>query len=215
VRERLAPDFLSLAVALGAGVAGAYSLSSGVSTSLVGVAIAVALVPPTAVAGIGIAWGMPAVVFGSTVLVLVNFVSINLAALALLWYQGYRPRFWFREEQARSQTVTRIAILTVVILVLSVPLATATYSSFRTATVEQEVRGEVEAVLDGEYGALELLDLQIRTEGIPVLREPEGVVVTIGHPPGESYPGLAEAIAARVDSGLAVEVRFVALERAT
>ena len=37
VRERLAPDFLSLAVALAAGTAGAFSLSTRVSANLVGV----------------------------------------------------------------------------------------------------------------------------------------------------------------------------------
>lgn len=59
VRERLRPDFLSLVVALGSGVAGVYSLMSGVSSALVGVAIAVALIPPAATVGIGIAWGSP------------------------------------------------------------------------------------------------------------------------------------------------------------
>ena len=55
VRSRLSPDFLSLAVALGAGVAGAVSLVSGMSAAIVGVMIAAALVPPIGVIGIGIA----------------------------------------------------------------------------------------------------------------------------------------------------------------
>jgi uncharacterized membrane protein len=41
------------------------SLSSGVSASLVGVMIAVALVPPAATFGIGLAWAAPAMVDGS------------------------------------------------------------------------------------------------------------------------------------------------------
>lgn len=49
ISGRLSPDLLSLAIALGSGVAGARSLSSDISTALVGVLIAAALVPPTAV----------------------------------------------------------------------------------------------------------------------------------------------------------------------
>ncbi|MFC6729910.1 TIGR00341 family protein, partial [Natronoarchaeum mannanilyticum] len=48
INERLAPDLLSLIIALGAGVAGVLSLSTGVSTALVGVMIAAALIPPAA-----------------------------------------------------------------------------------------------------------------------------------------------------------------------
>ena len=216
VRERLAPDFLSLVVALGAGVAGAYSLSSGISSSLVGVAIAVALVPPTAVIGIGFAWGLPAVVVGATVLVLVNFLSINLAALATLWYQGYRPEHWFREDEARSATIKRIAVLGVAILLLSTFLAAVTYTTFQTAQLEQEVRSEVGEVLERpEYDDLSLVSVRVETRQGALLGDPEAVVVTVGRPPGETYPGLADRIADRVDSnGLAVEVQYVEIQRA-
>ncbi len=215
VRERLAPDFLSLAVALGAGIAGAYSLSSGISTSLVGVAIAVALVPPTAVIGIGLAWGLPGVVIGATVLVLVNFLSINLAALAILWYQGYRPEHWFREDAARSATIKRVAVLAVAILLLSTFLGAVTYTTFQNAQLREEVRSDVRGVLDRpEYAEVSLLSVRLETREGAFLQSPESVVVTVSHPPGETYPDLAERIAARTDSeDLAVEVQYVQVQR--
>jgi len=211
VRERLAPDVLSLIVALGAGVAGAYSLSSGISTSLVGVAIAVALVPPTAVIGIGLAWGLPAVVTGATILVLVNFLSINLAALAVLWYQGYRPEQWFREDEARSATIKRIAVLGAAILLLSTFLGAATYTGFQTAQLEQEARSDVSEVLDRpEYANLSVLSVRVETgEGL-LLQRPETVIVTVGRPPDSFYLGLADRIASRIDEpGLTIEIQFV------
>ena len=215
VRERLAPDFLSLAVALGAGVAGAYSLSSGISTSLVGVAIAVALVPPTAVIGIGLAWGLPAVVAGATVLVLVNFLSINLAALAVLWYQGYRPERWFREDAARSATIKRVAVLVVAILLLSTFLGAVTYTTLRTAQLEENVRSDVREVLDRPaYAELSLVSVRVETREGTLFESPETVVVTVSHPPGETYPGLADRIAQRIDEGeLTVEVQYVAVQQ--
>ncbi len=55
VVEGIHPGFLSLTVALGSGVAGALSMTSGINTALVGVMISVALIPPTATVGLGIA----------------------------------------------------------------------------------------------------------------------------------------------------------------
>mgnify|MGYP000389198017 CR=1 FL=1 len=216
VEERLAPDFLSLVVAIAAGFAGAYSLSSGVSSSLVGVAIAIALVPPTAVIGIGIAWGLPAVVVGSTVLVLVNFISINFAALATLWYQGYRPESWFREDAARSATIKRLAVMVVAIVLLSLFLGGATFPSYQTATVENEVRADVGDVLaQPQYEDVVLVEVTVERGGLAFAPQAERVVVTVGRPPGSATPRLADDLAAAINQGsrdLEVEVRFVEVE---
>lgn len=214
IQERLAPDFLSLAIALGAGVAGAYSLSTGVSSALVGVMIAVALVPPTAVIGIGLAWGRPAVVVGSLILVLVNFVSINLAALATLWYQGYRPQYWFRADEARSDTFKRIGVLVVTIIILSVFLGGITYSSYQTAITEEDIRRNVEMVL-ADHPDLTLLDVEIQKDQslfrVVSAYQPDRVVVTVGRSSGASYPELGSQLAAEIDAraDITIEVRFI------
>ena len=215
VSERLAPDVLSLVVGLAAGAAGAYSLSSGVSSSLVGVAIAIALVPPTAVIGIGVAWGLPAVVAGSTVLVLVNFLSINLAALAVLWYQGYRPQRLFRRSVARSEMLKRVAVLVLGIALLSVFLGGATISSYQSSALESEVRSDVHAVLERPaYEDVVLLDMEIERGGPPFDRQPRRVVVTVGHPPGEAYPDLVDDLVDEIETGqeLVVEVHLVEVQ---
>ena len=214
VESRLTPGLLSLMVALGSGIAGAYSLSSGLSSALVGVAIAVALVPPTAVIGIGIAYALPVVVIGSTLLVLVNFFSINLGALALLWFQGYRPAQILEHDAARADTVKRAAALAAVILLLSAFLGGVTYYSYRAATIEQDVRSDVETVLDRpEYGELNLIDVTVEYEDPVLRRNPDRVVVTIGRPPGTEHPSLPGALAEAIDRPLVVEVRFVPIER--
>jgi uncharacterized hydrophobic protein (TIGR00341 family) len=220
IRERLAPDFLSLAVALAAGVAGALSLSSGVSTALVGVMIAAALVPPTAVVGIGVAWGRPTAVLGSAVLVVVNFVSINFAALAVLWVQNYRPTHLFRADEARAATVKRIAVLGGAILVLSAFLGGVTFASYHAATFETQARQTAADTLDPPA---ELLSLDVSYDGFPV-RQPTEVTVTVGHPPGTPPPLVADRLDERINRleaapfGLStrrvgVEVRYVVVER--
>ncbi|PSP98769.1 TIGR00341 family protein [Halobacteriales archaeon QS_5_70_17] len=215
IEERLAPNVLSLAVALGAGVAGIVSLTAGVSTALVGVMIAVALIPPAATIGIAIAWQLPGAAIGSSVLTLVNLLSINLAALAVLWYQGYHPEPIFRRADARSATIKRLVVLVGAVALLSVFLGGVTYSSYTSATTEQDIRGAVGGVLEDTEEAT-LLDVSIHTTNEYVLfSEPRRVVVTVGVT-GDRPPDLAERLDRAVDrmagQDVGVQVRYVETE---
>jgi uncharacterized hydrophobic protein (TIGR00341 family) len=222
VRERLAPDFLSLVIALGAGTAGAISLTAGVSTALVGVMIAVALVPPAATVGIGIAYGDPHIAIASGVLAVVNGLSINLAALAVLWYVGYRPSRLFRMDQARTATLRRVAIIVVAIAVLSVFLGGVTYDSYRSAQTSQAIEDAVEPAFQsgGAYADLVLLETTVEfTPQQPVFlfNRPHAVSLTVGVPPDAQTEGLLQLLERRVhtaaDSPIEVQIRYVQYER--
>jgi len=216
VSGRLAPDFLSLAVALGAGVAGALSLSTGVSTALVGVMIAAALIPPTAVIGIGIAWTMPEAVVGATVLVLVNVLSINLAALVVLWYEDYQPEDWLQLSDARASTFKRIAVLAAAIAALSLFLGATTYSTYQTAIYEEQASTAIEEHL--ETSTAELLDVEFEYRQTMLYRDVDRVVVTVGiqaetDPPSDLASTLEERIATETGDRVATEVRYLVVER--
>ena len=220
VQGRLSPDLLSLAVALGGGIAGAMSLSGGISAALVGVMIAAALIPPVAAVGIGIAWGLPDIVLGAGVLVLVNLFSINLAALAVLWYMGYRPEQWYKEDEARTKTLRRMGTLVVGLLLLSGFLAGITVSSYQTATSDQVIRDQVNSVIDDdeEYANLTLIEVQIQRTGSTFGAKPNQVLITIGHPTDEQHPGLAgkirESVRNETGNNVSVQVQFVAVQNA-
>ncbi|QLG61282.1 TIGR00341 family protein [Halorarum salinum] len=223
VRERLAPDVLSLPIALGAGIAAALSISSGVSTALVGVMIAAALVPPIAVVGIGIAWGAPLTVAGAALLVVVNFLSINFAALAVLWYKGYRPESFFHLDRVRSATTKRIVVLGVAIMLTTVVLVGITYASYQSATFEQTVVDETRAIV-GDDGIV--LGIDVSYGGFP-FRQPTAVTVTVGHEAGTDPPPVAEPLAEQLADDtpaqfringadeISISVRFVPIEEAT
>ncbi len=219
VEERLAPSVLSLAVAIGAGIAGAVSLMTGVSAALVGVMIAVALIPPAATVGIGIAYNEPALAVGSAVLVAVNVLSINLAALVVLWYAGYRPKQFFRHDEARIATLKRVVVLVAAIALLSVFLGGVTYDAYQAAGTEQDIRdGIVTELEDPAYSGYELLEIEVRTDTEYLLfQRPTEVVVTIGAPPDAARPGLAEGVENRLTAryGIEVEVQvlYVEIER--
>jgi uncharacterized hydrophobic protein (TIGR00341 family) len=215
VRERIAPDFLSLAVALGAGVAGVISLSSGVSTALVGVMIAVALIPPAATVGIGIAWGQPMTTLGATVLTLVNVLSINLAALVTLWYKGYRPERWFRTDEARSATIKRVAVLGVAILILSAFLGGVTLDSIQRAQTSDAIQASAsEVVADSEAV---LLEVDVEYTNTAVFQRATHVRVRLGIPPDGASPQLAGPLDAAfdrtADRDVRTEVQYVAVEQ--
>jgi uncharacterized hydrophobic protein (TIGR00341 family) len=218
VRERVAPDFLSLVIAVGAGVAGIVSLTTGVSAALVGVMIAVALIPPAATVGIGLAWGQPLVSLGAGVLVLVNVLSINLAALVVLWYSGYRPDHWFKQSDARKATLSRVATLVVAIVVLSAFLGGVTIDSFQRATTEQQIQTEANAAVEAydTQHDIDVLSVEVEYPRAVPFQNPDRVVVTVGIPPGESVTGLAtdvrDRITAETGSDVAVQLRYVQTE---
>lgn len=218
VRERLSPDFLALAIALGAGIAGALSLATGVSAALVGVMIAVALIPPAAVIGIGIAWGFPTVVLGASVLLVLNVLAINLAALGVLWHIGFRPASWFKTAEARSKTFRRVGVLVTAILLISLFLGGATVGSYQMAQQEEVVAGGIHDVLDDpRYDHLEVVEIEIERDDRPFFARPDRVVVTVGRPAGTPVTAVADPLATtisdRLDRPVSIEVVHIERER--
>ncbi|WP_207561727.1 TIGR00341 family protein [Sulfurimonas aquatica] len=92
MQGRLNPNILDLMVAILSGIAGAYANSKEeVAKSLAGVAIAVALVPPLSVTGIGIGLGSFDVIYGSFLLFITNLIGITLSAALTFIVLGYSP----------------------------------------------------------------------------------------------------------------------------
>jgi uncharacterized hydrophobic protein (TIGR00271 family) len=109
ILSRTSPSLLDLGVAVAAGAAAALSYTrESIRNSIAGVAIAVALVPPLAVTGVGMALGRRAsadaglsltelglysggadIATGSFILFLTNLAGIVLIAALILLFQGY------------------------------------------------------------------------------------------------------------------------------
>ncbi len=107
-RELLARTDVGLdgvALALASGAAAALSLTTGLSTVLVGVMVAVALLPPAATMGLMIGSAKADAAFGAGLLLAVNIVCVNLAAKIVFLMKGIKPRTWLQMEKARQSTV--------------------------------------------------------------------------------------------------------------
>ncbi|MDF2180376.1 TIGR00341 family protein [Aliiglaciecola sp. CAU 1673] len=92
MQSRLTPTLLDLGVAVISGIAGAYAnAKEEVAKSLAGVAIAVALVPPLAVVGIGLGWADLVMAGGAFLLFITNLVGIALSAALTFLVLGFAP----------------------------------------------------------------------------------------------------------------------------
>lgn len=108
----------SVALALASGAAGAISLTTRVSSVLVGVMVAVALMPPAAATGYMLGTERYALAAGAGELLAVNIVCINLSAQIVFLAKGIKPRSWIEQRAAKESTMTSILIWFVLLLAL-------------------------------------------------------------------------------------------------
>ncbi|MGG7054791.1 TIGR00341 family protein [Nitrosomonas sp. ANs5] len=116
--SRTEPGLDSVVLALASGAAAALSLTTSLSSVLVGVMVAVALLPPAATLGLMLERGASELAIGAGLLLAVNIVSVNLASRIVFFVKGIRPRIWFEKEKARRASVIYVLGWLVTLLIL-------------------------------------------------------------------------------------------------
>ncbi|MGA7181070.1 MAG: TIGR00341 family protein [Thiobacillaceae bacterium] len=91
----------SVALALASGAAAVLSITTGLSSVLVGVMVAVALLPPTATLGLMLGAGQYQHALGAALLLAVNIVCVNLSAKVVFLAKGIHPRTWWEKKKAK------------------------------------------------------------------------------------------------------------------
>lgn len=115
----MTPTTIDMLIALAAGAAGAFAaVNTRVSSSIAGVAIAVALVPPLAVVGICLSGGRTADALGATLLFLTNFVAIVMAASLVFVLTGFARPFALRQRR-RQLLLTGAPFVALAIAILA------------------------------------------------------------------------------------------------
>ncbi len=99
--SRTVVGYESVALALAAGAAAVLSLTTGLSATLVGVMVAVALLPPAAALGIMAGAGKWPDAFNAGLLLAVNVVCVNLVAQIVFVAKGIAPRTWAEKEASK------------------------------------------------------------------------------------------------------------------
>lgn len=117
IASRTSVGYGDLVLALAAGAAGALSITTGVSASLVGVMVAVALLPPLVAGGLLLGAGHWDDGASALLLTLANVIMVNLAAVVTFVAQRVRPRnFW--EEDVAGRMLRRALAIWITLFVL-------------------------------------------------------------------------------------------------
>jgi uncharacterized hydrophobic protein (TIGR00271 family) len=143
ILARTRPNLFDLLVALFAALAGTFAIIRGRGETIVGVAIATALMPPLAVVGYGLAtWNMP-VLGGSFALFITNLMTIALAATVMARIYGFGH--FLSSQQSWAQTI----VLLIVFMGMSIPLG---FSLGHIAS-ETVVAAQVRSFLSDRFGS--------------------------------------------------------------
>ncbi|MEM7739654.1 MAG: TIGR00341 family protein [Pseudomonadota bacterium] len=120
-RTDISPEIVALALASGA--AAALSITGGLSSSLVGVMVAVALLPPSAAAAMYLGEGDLQNGLAALIVVALNIICVLLSTQIVFAWKGIRPRRWLQQKSAaRSFRVNLIVWACLLIALFAVGL---------------------------------------------------------------------------------------------
>ena len=104
ISSRTQVHLLDIVLALASGCAGVLAFTTGASSAVIGVMVAVALLPPLTVCGLLLGAGNYHDSMGALLLFFTNIICINLAGVATFLGQGVSPRVWWQANKAKKAT---------------------------------------------------------------------------------------------------------------
>jgi uncharacterized hydrophobic protein (TIGR00341 family) len=118
IQSRLHVQLKDIVLALASGSAGVLSITTAAPAALIGVMVAVALIPPLVTFGLLIGAGHLALAVPALLLFVANVICINLAGVVTLVVQNVRPRIWWEEDRAKKAVKIAIALWVFLLLML-------------------------------------------------------------------------------------------------
>jgi uncharacterized hydrophobic protein (TIGR00341 family) len=118
ILSRTIVGYGDIILALASGIAGALAFTSGVSATLIGVMVAVALIPPLVVSGLLLGSGFVYKSLDAILLLTINMICINVSGTLVFVLQGIRPISWWEAAKAKKATRVAISVWTLLLLIL-------------------------------------------------------------------------------------------------
>lgn len=118
ILQRTNVTVLDVVVALLLGVAGGLALLTKLPEILVGVAVAVAFIPPAVVAGISLALGRSELSVGALLLTLSNLFGLKVGEMLTIGAKGLSPRSYYEKKKARTYGVYSLVLFLLIVLLL-------------------------------------------------------------------------------------------------
>jgi len=153
IESRTEPTFLDVFIAIFGGIAGIISIArKDISTTLPGVAIATALMPPLCVAGYGIANGSWAVASKAFYLFFLNSFFVAFATYVILKRMHF-PKKVYRNPKERRRNIIFVSIFSILTVIPSLFIFKSVYYEF---TRDQKLKQFINNTFDGR--SRDLLD---------------------------------------------------------
>jgi uncharacterized hydrophobic protein (TIGR00271 family) len=162
ILARTQPTFFDLLVAVFSGLAGAYATVTRKGETIVGVAIATALMPPLAVVGYGLAVGNGSIAGGAAFLFMTNLLAIALSVTIVARLYG------FGGSDSPKQTAWQAGLIVAGFVLLSIPLGLALKRIAVQSQTELAVRTILEAQARDVSGRVSVLRVDAAREGVTV-----------------------------------------------
>lgn len=118
ILSRTSISGLQVIVAIALGIAAGLALTTKLPETLVGVAIAAALLPPLGVAGIYLGLGGFHDFINALILTLIYIFGLKVGGIAFLRLSGITPRKYYEKQKARSFSLVSFALFTAILAVL-------------------------------------------------------------------------------------------------
>ncbi len=132
IQSRTQPTFLDVIIAFFGGIAGIISIArKDISTTIPGVAIATALMPPLCVTGFGIANGNWGIASSSFYLFFLNTFFVSLATYIIVRYLGF-PYKQYVSIQARRKGRMYVFLFALLVIIPSFFIFTKVFKEYKT-----------------------------------------------------------------------------------
>lgn len=195
---RTQPTFFDLLIAVFSGLAGAYATVTRKGETIVGVAIATALMPPLAVVGFGLAVANWDIAGGAAFLFMTNLLAIALSATMVARWYG------FGGSDSPRQTALQAGLIVAAFVLLSIPLVLALKRIGMQSQTELSVRAAVDDVAARTAGRVSALRVDATTDAVGV-----DVVMMVPRHVNGLQARLQRELSARVARPVNVQLREI------
>ncbi len=205
IMSRVKPTLIDFGIAMAAGAAGAFANTRrSISSAMPGVAIAVALVPPLSVVGIGLAQGESDIAFGALLLFLTNLICIIFFGSLVFLFQSYGNL---------GRAKKGLAMSTAVMFLLGIPLTL----SMRELIVTKNVRQQIEYFIFNETETFANTDINsiVVTPKKGYLRVDLDIAAPLNSISKAQIERVKSALAQKIGQEIYLDVEMVPLKRIT
>ncbi len=120
ISSRTVVSYADIALGLAAGIAGCLSFTRGISAAVIGVMVAVALLPPMVATGLLLGSGMYELAYGAGLLTVTYIICVNLAGVLTFLLQGIKPHSFTERREGEEFSRYAIFIWVSLLIILSV-----------------------------------------------------------------------------------------------